>query len=203
MASAFQKNETLTAEGTATLEELKDMYASARQLYGIVQGAKLSLVAVPCVLGVIAWSGRPVASSPFLVGMAITCVVGSASMLIPNLLAKRRYRMATPWNYTVSRRAISFGSGQRVETLTWDQVTAYDEGRHWIWIYATERDGIPILKRLFAESDLERLRQRLSHAQPGAARAAFHKQTTPLLVSMLLMAAALAYFQLIGEGPAR
>jgi hypothetical protein len=203
VATTFQENETLTAKGTATLEELKDMYASARQLYGVVLGSKLSLVTVPCVLGVIAWSGRPVASSPFLVGMAITCVVGSASILIPNLLAKRRYRMATPWNYTVSRRAISFGSGQRVETLTWDQVTAYDEGLHWIWIYATERDGIPILKRLFAESELEIFRSRLSHAQPGAARVAFHRQTTPLLLWMLLIAAALAYFQLVGEGRAR
>lgn len=200
MESTSRQSETLTAEGTATLEELKDMYASARPLYGTVLGGKLSLAAAPFVLGVIAWNGGPRASNPFLVGLAIACIAGGASMLIPTLLAKRRNRRAIPWDYAVSRRAISFGSGHRVETLTWKEVTAYDEGRDWIWIYATERDGIPILKRLFAENELQLLRKRVSHAQPGAARIAFYKQTTPLLLSLLLIAAALLYFQLTDEG---
>ena len=84
------------------------------------------------------------------------------------------------------------------ETLTAEGTATLEELKD-----ATERDGIPILKRLFAESELESFRARLSHAQPGAARVAFHRQTTPLLLWMLLIAAALAYFQLVGEGRAR
>src|SRR5688500_16179498 len=177
------QDETVTGMRTPTLEELEAVYMSERQMYQIAQGGKWGIITVPLVFGVIAWDRRSSELPPFHIAMAILlCVLGVVSVLVPGYLAKRRSRNSAPWRYTATAHAMSFQVGGHVQTLRWEQVHSYDEGELYLWIYPKEGIGIPVLKSAFDEAELSILRDRLIHAEGGAARAELRSKLRPLLL---------------------
>jgi len=200
--SVSASNRAISAKGTPSLDELTACYSSERGMHAQLVATKWGIPAVPLVFGFVAWHRGSWELRPFEWLMAfVSVLLGAATILTPLFLAKRRSRVALPWEYTLSARAISFGVGGRVQTLSWERVNAFVESDDWFWIYAPDGMGIPILKRLFDADELDIVRDRLSHAKRDGARSSFRKQHMPLLFWMICIFAALAYFQLSGSAP--